>query len=74
MSVYIMKPGIHSRTYSIVISLLVLLFITPVLIVNELADFSNHALEYIILGLLLVAGTFLIVNFFFNRFLNTIVY
>jgi two-component system phosphate regulon sensor histidine kinase PhoR len=65
-----MKPGIHSRTYSIVISLLVLLFITPVLIVNELADFSNHALEYIILGLLLVAGTFLIVNFFFNRFLE----
>ena len=65
-----MIPGKPSRTYSIVISLLVLLFIAMALTVNELAGFRNNVMEYVILGLVVSAGTFLIVRFFFIRFVE----
>ena len=65
-----MKPGKPSRTYSILISMLVLLLIAIALTVNELADFRSIFMEYLVLGIVVLLGTFLIVRLFFIRFVE----
>lgn len=66
----IMKPAKPSRTYSILISLLVLLLIALALTVNKLAGFESIIMDYLVLGLVVSAGTFLIVRVFFIRFVE----
>jgi len=65
-----MKPAKPSRTYSILISLLVLLLIALALAVNKLAGFESIIMDYLVLGLVVSVGTFLIVRVFFIRFVE----
>ena len=57
-------------TYAIVISLAVFLFISLALTINELAGFQHTFLDYMVLGLVVFTGTFLIVRRFFIRFVE----
>jgi signal transduction histidine kinase len=65
-----MKPEKPSRTYSILISMLVLLLIAIALTVNELAGFRSIFMEYLVLGVVVLLGTILIVRLFFIRFVD----
>jgi two-component system phosphate regulon sensor histidine kinase PhoR len=61
------RPAI---THAILISMFVLLLIAVALVVNEWIGFSRKLLDYVILGVVVAAGTFLIVRFFFIRFVT----
>ncbi|MCK5136829.1 MAG: sensor histidine kinase [Bacteroidales bacterium] len=60
-----------SKGYPILITLLVVLLIAAALIVNELTGFKHPFLDYVILGLIVAGGTFLIVRLFFIRFVES---
>jgi two-component system phosphate regulon sensor histidine kinase PhoR len=64
------KKGKHSRTHSLLVSLLVLLLIAIALTVNELTGFRQGVIDYVILGVVVSAGTILIVRFFFIRYVE----
>jgi hypothetical protein len=64
------KQTKHTGTYSLLISLLVLLFIALALAVVEIADFRYRIVGYVILGVAVSAGTFLIVRWFFVRYVE----
>lgn len=64
------RTGKPSRTYSILISLLVLVLIALAIAVNELAGFRSNMAEYVILASVVFFGTLLIVRFFFIRFVE----
>ena len=57
-------------TYAIVIALSVFLFVSLALTINELAGFQHTFLDYMVLGLVVLTGTFLIVRRFFIRFVE----
>jgi two-component system phosphate regulon sensor histidine kinase PhoR len=58
------------RTYSLIITLMVLVLTAGVLLVNELLEFRNRFIEYILIGVVVAGGTFGIVRFFFVRFVE----
>lgn len=64
------KPAKPSRTFSILISLVVLLFIALALAIIELAGFEQDFLDYLVLGVVVSAGTIFIVRIFFIRFVE----
>ncbi|MEN8155803.1 MAG: ATP-binding protein [Bacteroidota bacterium] len=59
-----------SRTYALLISLLVLVFTALALVISELIRFREGFIKYIISGVVVSAGTFLVVRFFFTRFVE----
>ena len=58
-------------TYALVIALAVFFFVILVLTINELAGFQQSPLNYLVLGLVVLGGTFLIIRHFFIRFVET---
>lgn len=62
--------GKPSRAYYILISLLVLLFGALVVLINELGGFKHNFVNYFIQGVIVSAGTFLMIRFFFIRFVE----
>lgn len=60
-----------AKTYALLITVLVVLFVVLVLAVNEIAGFDHSLVDYLILGVIVVLGTFLIVRWFFIRFVET---
>ncbi len=65
---HMINPGKPARNYAILISLFVLLFVEAAIFLIERVGFRHSYLNYIVMGLVIWAGTFLIVRFFFNRF------
>jgi two-component system phosphate regulon sensor histidine kinase PhoR len=65
-----MKAGSQPRFYSLFVSLLVLLLFALAVALGELVDFGSPLLEYVLLGVPVAAGTFLLIRFFFIRFLQ----
>jgi two-component system phosphate regulon sensor histidine kinase PhoR len=65
-----MRTRKPSRTYSILISLIVLGLVATGLLVLELANFTNKVVEYIVLAVVVSGGTFVIIRFFFIRFIE----
>ncbi|MFH0759235.1 MAG: ATP-binding protein [Bacteroidota bacterium] len=62
------NPGKPARTYAMLISFLVLLFVAAAILFIEGVGSGHGYLNYIIMGLVIWAGAFLIVRFFFKRF------
>ncbi len=62
--------GKYSRPYALLVSLLILLLIAVAFVVNELAGFRQGVIDYVILGVVVSAGTILIVRFFFIRYVE----
>ncbi len=57
-----------ARTYAVMISVIVLFYILVALAVYEFAGIEHGLVEYLLLALVVSAGTFLIIRFFFIRF------
>jgi len=60
----------NAKTNALLITLVVVLFVALVLSVNELAGISHSFVDYLILGLVIMAGTFRIIRSFFIRFVE----
>lgn len=60
-----------ARTYALLIAALVLLFVVLAFAVVEIAGFSLSLVSYLIMGLVVVLGTFLVVRRIFIRFVET---
>jgi two-component system, OmpR family, phosphate regulon sensor histidine kinase PhoR len=60
-----------AKTYSIVIALAVFFFVSLSVTIIEFTVFQYRLYSYLLLGLVLLAGTFLIVRRFFIRFVET---
>jgi len=66
-----MKLGRRSaRTYAVMISVIVLFYIAITLVVYEFAGTKHQLVDYLLLTLIVSAGTFLIIRFFFIRFVE----
>lgn len=64
------NKGKRSKTYSVLVSLLVVLLTAVALVVFELGGFNKTLINYLLLALLVSSGTLLIVRFFFIRFVE----
>ncbi|MCK4750122.1 MAG: sensor histidine kinase [Bacteroidales bacterium] len=60
-----------SRTYYLLITLLVVILTAGSILVMELADLRYRFLEYVLMGVVTAVGTFLIVRIFFIRFVES---
>jgi len=60
-----------SRTYALLISLIVVCFAAGLVLVMELIDLRYKVLEYFLFGAVVAGGTFLIVRLFFIRFVES---
>ncbi len=60
----------NEKTIAPLISIVVVLFMVLVLLVNEIAGFAHSLLNYLVLGVVILAGTFLIIRWFFTRFVK----
>lgn len=59
-----------AKTYALLITSVVVLFIVLVLSVNEIAGFTHSLVDYLVLGVVVLTGTFLIIRWFFIRFVE----
>ena len=59
-----------AKTYALLITSVVVLFIVLVLSVNEIAGFTHSLVNYLVLGVVVLIGTFLIIRWFFIRFVE----
>lgn len=59
-----------AKTYALLITSVVVLFIVLVLSVNEIAGFTHSLVDYLVLGAVVLTGTFLIIRWFFIRFVE----
>lgn len=59
-----------AKTYALLITSVVVLFIVVVLSVNEIAGFTHSLVDYLVLGVVVLTGTFLIIRWFFIRFVE----
>ncbi len=60
-----------AKIYALVISLVVFFLVSLVLTINELAGFRHTLLDYLVLGTVVLVGTFLIVRLFFIRYVES---
>ena len=65
-----MRKGKRSRTYSVLVSLLVVLLVAMALFVFEMSGFKKNFVNYLLLALLVSGSILLIVRFFFIRFVE----
>lgn len=59
-----------AKTYALLITSVVVLFIVLALSVNEIAGFTHSLVDYLVLGVVVLIGTFLIIRWFFIRFVE----
>ncbi len=59
-----------AKTYALLITSVVVLFIVLVLTVNEIAGFKHSLVDYLVMGVVAMAGTFLIIRWFFIRYVE----
>lgn len=62
--------GKSPRFYALLISAIVLLFVSLALAICQWAGFRHNLLNCLVLGLVLAAGVYLIIRYFFVRFLE----
>jgi two-component system phosphate regulon sensor histidine kinase PhoR len=60
-----------AKTHALIITTLVVLLVALALAVNEIAGFSQSPVRYLVLGMAVIPGTFLIVRRFFIRFVES---
>lgn len=60
-----------AKTYSLLITAMVVMLVVLALIVNEIAGFKHAIIDYLVLGLVVILGTFLIVRRYFIHFVET---
>ncbi len=60
-----------SKGYPIIITILVVLILAAAFMVNELTGIEHSSLYYVFLGMMVAGGSFLMVRFFFIRFVET---
>ncbi|MCK4880083.1 MAG: sensor histidine kinase [Bacteroidales bacterium] len=60
-----------AKTYSLLITVMVVLFVALALMVNEIVGFKHTIIDYLVVGLVGMVGTFLIVRWYFIRFVET---
>ena len=60
-----------AKSNALIITALVVLFVALALCVNDLAGFSHSPVRYLVLGVVVIPGTFLIVRRFFIRFVES---
>ena len=60
-----------AKTYSLLITVMVVLFMALAVTINEIAGFHHSVINWLVLGLVVILGTFLIVRRFFIRFVET---
>ena len=60
-----------TKTYALLITVVVVLFVVLALILNEMTEINHSLVYYLVLGVIVTGGIFLIVRIFFIRFVES---